>query len=141
MTGDASIHATCVAFDGKAVLIRGASGTGKSAIGLMLMAMGCRLVSDDRTLLRRDGANVIASCPAPIRDMIEARGIGLLKADSLDAAEIVLVADLDLEIQDRLPQRRTVTLLGCEIPLIGHIQGPHLAPAILQILKAGWSDA
>lgn len=141
MTGDASIHATCVALDGKAVLIRGASGTGKSVIGLMLMSMGCRLVSDDRTLLRRDGPKVIASCPAPIRGMIEARGIGLLKADSLDAAEIVLVADLDLEIHDRLPPRRTVTLLGCEIPLIGHIQGPHLAPAILQILKAGWSDA
>ena len=107
----------------------------------MLMSMGCALVADDRTLLQRDGSSVIAFCPAPIRGMIEARGIGLLHADSIDAAEIVLVVDLDLESHDRLPHPRTVTLLGCEIPLIGHIQGPHLAPAILQILKAGWSDA
>lgn len=104
------------------------------------MGLGCRLVSDDRTLLQRDGDQVIATCPAPIRGMIEARGIGLLQADTVAQATVVLVADLDQPIQKRLPHRRTVTLLGCEIPLIGQVRGPHVGPAILQILKAGWSD-
>ena len=140
MTGDTAVHATCVALDGKAVLIRGASGSGKSATGLMLMGMGCRLVADDRTLLHLEGTKVIASCPAPIHGTIEARGIGLLNADHLDMAEVVLVTDLDQKTGERLPDRCFVTLLGTEIPLIGHIQGPHLAAAILQILKAGWSD-
>lgn len=105
------------------------------------MGLGCALVADDRTLLRRVGDQVIATCPAPIRGMIEARGIGLLQADAVAQATVVLVADLDQPIQKRLPHRRTVTLLGCEIPLIGQVRGPHVGPAIMQILKAGWSNA
>lgn len=92
-------------------------------------------------MLQRDGARIVATCPAPIRGMIEARGIGILRADHVDGAEVVLVVDLDQASQERMPKRRTVTLLGCEIPLIARVQGPHLVPAILQILKAGWSDA
>lgn len=138
---ESSIHATCVAWDGRGVLIRGASGSGKSATGLMLMALGCRLVADDRTYITRDGGQIIASCPVAIRGMIEARGVGLLRADYLDRSPISLIVDLDQADGGRMPNRRTVTILNCEITLIGHNPGPHFASAILQYLKAGWSDA
>lgn len=141
MNAGKSIHATCVAWDGRGALIRGASGSGKSATGLMLMGLGCVLVADDRTVIARDGAQIMASCPVPIRGVIEARGIGVLRADTIATARVALVVDLDQKSGSRLPPRRTVTLLGCEIPLIGHNPGPHFASAILQFLKAGWSDA
>ena len=66
-TADTIVHASCVALDRRAVLLRGASGCGKSALALQLMALGATLVADDRVILRlRDGA-LAASCPASIR--------------------------------------------------------------------------
>jgi len=40
-------HASCVDFDGKGVLILGASGSGKSSLALACMSLGARLVGDD----------------------------------------------------------------------------------------------
>ena len=53
--GETIVHASCVARDGRAVLIRGASGSGKSGLALQLMALGAGLVADDRTRLWREG--------------------------------------------------------------------------------------
>lgn len=140
MTNNQTIHASCVALDGAAVLITGASGTGKSSLSLMLMALGCDLVADDRVLLTRRGDAVAASCPTPIKGAIEARGVGLLRAEAIEHAQVELMVDLNETEHERLPKRRKVTLLGCPIALIHAIDGPHFAPSILQILKAGWSD-
>ena len=57
------LHATCVAFGANAVLILGAAGSGKSALALQLMALGCDLVSDDRTAVVAEGAKLIAAAP------------------------------------------------------------------------------
>jgi len=40
------------------VLLAGASGTGKSTLALQLLARGCDYLSNDRVLLRREGAGV-----------------------------------------------------------------------------------
>ncbi|MDO5705850.1 MAG: HPr kinase/phosphatase C-terminal domain-containing protein, partial [Paracoccus sp. (in: a-proteobacteria)] len=88
------IHASSVAIDGRGLLILGPSGAGKSALALALMAMGAVLVSDDRTVLRRDGDMVLADAPDSLRGLIEARGIGILRADSAGAVPVVLVVDL-----------------------------------------------
>ena len=42
------IHATCIEVDGVGVLIRGASGSGKSDLALRLIDAGATLVADDR---------------------------------------------------------------------------------------------
>lgn len=140
MPDDHTVHATCVALDGRGVLITGKAGTGKSALALQLMSMGFTLIADDRVHLQFVGAELTAHCPPTIAGLIEVRGVGILKADHLPAAPIMLVVDLDQTEHERLPERRTVTLLGCEIALISAIHGPHFAAAILQIVKAGWSD-
>ena len=141
MTAPTTLHAVCVSWEGKGVLIQGQSGSGKSSIALQLLAFGCDLVADDRVhVVAKDGV-LIATSPLPIRDMIEARGIGLISASSADTAEIAFVVDLDEIETDRLPEHRTVTILGCQLPLIYRVDAPHFAPAILQLLKRGWKEA
>ncbi len=135
-----TIHATCVAWYGRGVLITGASGAGKSSLGLVLMAMGCSLVADDRVRIRRDDERLIATSPPSIVGRIEARGIGILDAESQPDAQVALAVDLDHAETARMPQRRILTLLGCDVPLIWRSEGPQFAPAILQSLKAGRSD-
>ena len=62
-----TLHATCVAIDGRALLIEGRSGAGKSDLALRLIDRGATLVSDDYTRLTRSGDALIASAPETIR--------------------------------------------------------------------------
>ncbi|MCP3972014.1 MAG: serine kinase [Rhodobacteraceae bacterium] len=134
------LHASCVALGPGAALIRGASGSGKSALSLQLMAFGARLVADDRTDIALHDGWPFASAPASIRGMIEARGIGLLAAEAQAHARITLVVDMDRIETGRLPPERRTDLLGCAMPLLHKIESPHFAAAILLYLKAGKAD-
>lgn len=133
------VHAGCVALGNSGVLILGASGTGKSALALQLMAYGCELVSDDRTALAAREGIVVAASPLPIRGKIEARGVGILNAKARAAARVALIVDMDEAEGARLPPFRTYTLLGVELPLLRRIESPHFPAAILQYLKGGRS--
>ena len=124
----------------RAALLMGPSGTGKSTIALELMAYGAHLVSDDQVLLTAENGVIVASAPLTIAGLIEARGIGILNAQALDRATVVMVVDLDSSTADRLPLRRVVTLLGCDLALFHRPDKGNLAPAILQYLRAGISD-
>ncbi len=137
MTGDLTLHATCVAVEGRGVLITGPSGTGKSSLALALMAHGARLVADDRvTLSLREGA-LWATCPPAIRGMIEARGIGLLAAEAVEGVEVTVVVDLGQTEGMRLPPLRNVTYLGRTVALVLGQAGPHFPAALLHYVRAG----
>ncbi len=114
-------------------MIRGASGSGKSTLALQLLALGCTLVADDRTDVYPD---LTVSCPTSISGLVEARGIGLLKAEHVDA-KLVLVVDLDHTETDRLPQKQTASIHGNDVDLIYKVDGTHFAYALLQYLKVG----
>lgn len=135
-----TLHASCVAVGDCAVLIRGASGAGKSSLALDLMAYGATLVADDQTTLRRCDHAVLAECPPSIRGRIEARGVGILAAATKTRAVLRLVVDMDGSERDRLPPRRETEVLGCTIALIYPTPNAHFAPAILQFLKGGRCD-
>ncbi|WP_240794119.1 HPr kinase/phosphorylase [Pseudorhodobacter turbinis] len=135
--GDELIHATAVDVGGFGILIRGASGTGKSSLALRLMAHGAKLVADDQTFLRRQDNTVWATCPPAIRGAIEARGIGLLAADALDEAKIALVVDLDCVESERLPPKRQTLLLGVPIDLVFGATSGHLPYGLLQLAHGG----
>ena len=59
-----TIHASCVAIGGRAVLIEGVSGSGKSDLALGLIDRGAQLVSDDYTVVQRREARLIARKPS-----------------------------------------------------------------------------
>lgn len=131
------MHASCVAYGGAAVLITGPSGAGKSALALQLMALGAVLVSDDKTCLRGVEDGLLATAPASIKGMIEARGVGILAADTCDAAFVRLIVDLAREEAERLPPQRSQIIRGQTLPVLHNINAAHFAPAILQYLKGG----
>lgn len=74
-----TIHASCVAIDGVAVLIEGQSGTGKSDLALRLIDRGAILVSDDYTMLVRQDGSLLARPPANLAGKMEVRGIGIVE--------------------------------------------------------------
>lgn len=134
------IHATTIAVESRAILLMGRSGSGKSSLGLELMALGAALVADDRTeLFVQDGA-LFARAPAVLRGLIEARGIGLLNAETCGAAQVVAAMDLSHTETDRLPEYRQTAFLGHVLPLLHTpVSGP-TAAALLQYLKAGRAE-
>lgn len=136
-----TLHANVVALTpASGLLITGASGSGKSALSLSMMALGATLVSDDRTILTVHDARIVARAPDTIRGMIEARFMGLLAADCLAQAFIRAVVDMDLRASDRLPPHRSCVLLGIELPVIHRIDAPHFPAALVQFLKGERCD-
>jgi HPr kinase/phosphorylase len=137
------LHATCVAFAKRGVLILGPSGSGKSALGLQLMALGARLVADDRTVLTAKAgltpkaSALVATSPPTIRGLIEARGLGLIRADAIASAPVVLVVDLGHTETDRLPPFRRITLCGIDLALVLGQQSPHFPSSLLAYMNGG----
>jgi HPr kinase/phosphorylase len=98
-----TLHATSVSVEGHAVLILGASGTGKSALALQLIALGAELVADDRTIITRSSKTLRASVPEAIAGQIEARGVGILGVPHAASAQVVLAVDMGRQSAKRLP--------------------------------------
>lgn len=103
-----SVHGTLVALDGVGALLRGPSGSGKSDLALRFLYLPAMpgggtsaaarplLVADDQVILRRDGGEVVASCPPTLAGRIEVRGCGIARLDRhAPLAKLKLIADLD----------------------------------------------
>ena len=133
--GQVLIHASSVSINDLAVVIRGASGTGKSALALHLMALGGALVADDRTVLSAGDNAVIAHKPETLPNMIEARGIGLLPAHLAGPTEVSLIVDLDQTQTIRLPRPETQEIFGQSITVWRKITGDHFPAAIFHYLS------
>jgi len=110
------IHATTVAIGQRAVLIVGASGSGKSDLALRLIDRGARLVADDYTEVAAEKGRLIARAPKTIRGKLEVRGIGIVELEPVEAAAALLI-DLD-NSPERLPEEGSRELCGITIPAI-----------------------
>jgi serine kinase of HPr protein (carbohydrate metabolism regulator) len=113
-----TLHASTVALDGRAVLISGPSGSGKSDLALRLLDRGFVLVSDDQTIVKKDGDRLIATAPPTIAGKLEVRGIGIVEMERVDNVPIALAVELTSEIQRMPDDSRERLILGVHLPLI-----------------------
>jgi len=121
------IHATCVALGGRAALLRGPSGSGKSDLALRFLHLPSaplgappQLVGDDRVVLHPADGCLLASPPEALAGLIEVRGVGIITLPFTTAAKVCLVVDLVERGQiERLPDRsERVTIHRLELPLL-----------------------
>jgi serine kinase of HPr protein (carbohydrate metabolism regulator) len=125
------VHATVVVVGESGVLIRGASGTGKSALALALMAeagrqgLFNRLVGDDRVQLSTTSGRLTARGHPVVAGLIEERGTGLLAVPHEDAVVVRCIVDMLGQSHDmstsRMPGEgdRRIAVEGVELPRIG----------------------
>jgi HPr kinase/phosphorylase len=129
------VHATCVAFADKGILLRGPPGSGKSDLALRAIAAGARLVADDHVILTGENSRLFASAPAAIHGRIEIRGLGVFKVDAEERAEIAMIVDLaDPARIERLPDPKTCSLAGVDLPLF--TLAPFEASAVVKLRYA-----
>ncbi len=114
-----SLHASAVAINGRAVLLTGPSGSGKSDLALRLLDRGFTLVSDDQTIVRKDGDRLLASSPPNIAGKLEVRGIGIVEIERVDNVPLALIVELTSNQIQRLPDdSRERPILGVKLPLV-----------------------
>ena len=95
------VHGSLVIINGLGVLITGNSGIGKSEAVLELIQRGHQFVCDDAVNIKRIGNEFIGYSPEITKDILEARGLGLIDIKAIygdravrDRTKISLVVEL-----------------------------------------------
>ncbi|HZZ33263.1 MAG TPA: HPr kinase/phosphorylase [Phenylobacterium sp.] len=99
----------------RGVLIEGPSGVGKSDLMLRALDQGFRLVADDRVRLWVAGNRLFGRAPEALAGLLEIRGLDVVRASVLSLSEVALVARS--AAAERIPEARSVSLLGVSVPL------------------------
>lgn len=127
--GAVRLHATAIAVDDRAVLIRGPSGAGKSDLALRCLTLGvsplipcsARLVADDQVEISVTAGCLLASAPATLLGLLEVRGLGIVSAPAVPGPVPVRLA-VDLTARagiPRLPDPPGETVIcGHRLPLL-----------------------
>jgi HPr kinase/phosphorylase len=142
MSAAATVHASAAFVGGRGVLIRGASGSGKSSLLLALLDRDAdaRLVADDRVVLSDDGGRLVASVPDAIAGQMEIRGIGIVRCPYLSPVPVDLVVDLVAAAEaPRLPDadERVAEVGGRLLPRVFVVSGaPDAAVRVRAALAA-----
>lgn len=135
--GQVQLHASTVVIAGKAVAFCGPAGAGKSGAALACLARGATLLADDITWLAAAPDGLIASCPPRLSGKIEARGIGILNADAAPPTPLCLIVDLGTPEPHRLPEPKTVQVLGHDIAVLHTPATDHFIDAVMHYVVNG----
>lgn len=142
MTAPPTIHGSAVLVGARAVLIRGASGAGKSRLALALLDAAsthrvpfARLVGDDRLLLEARHGRLLVRPAPPLAGLIEMHGLGIRRLAHEPVAVVGLVVDLAAADAARLPadDAATITLEGVPLPRLAVAPGHDALPRILAL--------
>ncbi len=117
-----TLHASAAARQGAGVLLLGASGAGKSALVLRLLACGFNLVADDQVMVE----DAVAQPPRELAGLLEVRGLGLVRLPYVSAR---LVLAVRLGAGTRLPVPETLPDL--DLPVISLDPAACAAPQIV----------
>ncbi len=114
----AAHQATAVAIDGRAMMIEGASGTGKSSLALALIDRGAILIGDDSLMIAVEATRLIARPHPNTRGLLEVRGLGLLPMPIAEAVAVALVLRLDHAAPRYIEAAGTIQRGGIDLPLV-----------------------
>jgi HPr kinase/phosphorylase len=141
MRHTSTVHASAVLAGARAVLIRGASGTGKSRLALALLQAAqagslpfARLVGDDRVHLERSHERLLVRPAAALAGLIEVRGLGIRRLDHEPVAAVGLVVDLAADDAERLPPVSDTVVSGVRLPRLAVAAGSDPLPGVLAVV-------
>jgi serine kinase of HPr protein (carbohydrate metabolism regulator) len=120
-------QAGCVAVNGRAILIEGAPGVGKSSLALALIDRGGELVGDDSLLVSEEGGRLIARPHPRTRELLEVRNLGLLPFKCREEAPVAVVIALDPKAPRYIENSEHTEIAGVSLPLIRLWPQEHLA--------------
>jgi HPr kinase/phosphorylase len=141
-----TVHGSAVLVGDRAVLIRGASGAGKSRLAFDLIMAGragqlplVMLIGDDRVLLQAGEGGLMVH-PAPeLVGLIEIRGLGIRRCDFATEGRVALVVDLAAEDAARMPSPSSLRTIihGVEVDRIPVAQNFAALPLVIAALTTG----
>jgi len=109
---------TCVAIGGRAVLIDGPPGSGKSSLALALIDRGAVLVGDDGVSLELIGGRLNASPPPNTAGLIEVRNVGLVRMATAARIPVALIVRLDGEAPRYIEAAEMIEVGGAALPMV-----------------------
>jgi HPr kinase/phosphorylase len=135
-----NIHASCVSWLERGLLLCGPSGSGKSDLALRLIEEGAVLVADDLVHLVHD-AGCLTAEPVALAGHLEIRGLGIFCPPFLRRTALDLVVQLAAaETIERLPEKTTTEFCGICLP-IAHID-PRWPSAVARLrARLVWPQA
>jgi len=111
-------QSTAVAIGSRAMLIEGATGTGKSSLALALIDRGATLIGDDSLIIEVRDGRLFAHPHPNTRGLLEVRNLGLLPFAVCDSAPVALVVRLSTEAPRYIEACETIAIAGIAIPCI-----------------------
>ena len=133
----AELHASVASWSGRGILLRGAPGSGKSALLARLLEAGAYLVADDVARVERHGT-VLRATGVATPGLIELRGNGIFRLATTVGVPVSLCVELGAgRERERLPpRRRTAAIAGVDVPLLAVDGGDPAAVACILIALA-----
>jgi HPr kinase/phosphorylase len=142
LTGTRTIHASAILVGARALLIRGAAGSGKSSLALALIRGAesgafARLVGDDRVHLEAAHGRLLVRPADTLKGLIEVRGLGIRRLPFEPVATVGLVVDLGAADAERLPLPATAAteIAGIPLPRLAVAPGMDPIPLVYAALR------